>query len=332
MIKLAFIDEIKKENYKQAYLFFGEENYLKRTYSEFLINKFLNESEKTMNLSVFEGKSCNVDSIIDTFNTTPFFSEKRVILVKNSGLFYSGRKDDSDSLAENLKYLPDSSYLIFVEEKIDKRNKLYKTLGEIADFCECKTPTEKEMILFVKNIFKKQNFDLPGNVCAYLLRTVAHNMDSVLQESKKLIDYKYNEKSVSIQDIDDICIKSFELRIFDLLNAIGNKKSELALSIYKNMLLMKEEPIVIISMMARQFRLILLSVKLKQEGKFNSEICSELGIREFALRDYFTQASNFSEKILISALKDLLDTDIKIKTGQINNALGVELLIVRYSA
>ncbi|MDR2938720.1 MAG: DNA polymerase III subunit delta [Clostridiales bacterium] len=328
---MSLVNDLTNGGLKQAYLFYGEEGYLKKYYSGILIARLLQEHEKAMNFDTFEGKGYGIGPIADAFNTLPFMSSHRVILISGSGLFYQGRKADSESLLKEIDYLPETSILIFIEQQVDKRGKLYKKINSIGMAIECKVPSERELSEYIKNLFSKHGYALHNDTCAYFLHAIEHNMGNILNESKKLMDYKYNEKKIDKQDIDEICIKSLDARIFDLLKSIGNKKPQEALHIYRSMLTLKEEPIMILSMMARQFRMILQSIKLKQIGKSNAEICTELGAREFAIREYLSQSHNFSEQNLIDALKDLLDTDVKIKSGILNSIAGVELLIIKYS-
>lgn len=102
-------EDIKTGNFKQIYLLFGEEAYLRQQYKEKLV-KALNPNEDTMNFSRYEGKGIEVKEIIDLCETMPFFADRRVILIENSGFF----KNKCEDLAEYLKELPDYAVLLFV--------------------------------------------------------------------------------------------------------------------------------------------------------------------------------------------------------------------------
>lgn len=130
-------EDIKKGNFKHVYLLCGEEDYLIRQYRERLKNA-LADPEDTMNVSAFEGKETSPKELIDLAETMPFFAERRVILVENSGFF----KKSPEELADYVAQIPDTAYLIFAEETVDKRSRLYKQVKKHGRTVEFKRQTE----------------------------------------------------------------------------------------------------------------------------------------------------------------------------------------------
>ena len=118
----SVLEDIKNQEYKQAYLFFGEEGYLKKQYRNKLLQAW-NPDGDTMNESRFEGKGIDVKEVILLGETMPFFSDRRIILLENTGFF----KNQCSELAEYLNNLPDYLYLLFVEDEVDKRSKMFKS-------------------------------------------------------------------------------------------------------------------------------------------------------------------------------------------------------------
>ena len=116
-----------------------------------------------------------------------------------------------------------------------------------------------------------------------------------------------------------------------MVEAIGNKKTKIALDIYNNMVLMKESPLMILAMIARQFRIILQSKYLSEKGFYKSDIAKKINQREFVVSECLAQSKNFKKKTLLQALEDCLECDINIKTGKVQDKLGVEMIIIKYS-
>ena len=114
-------EDIKTGNFKQSYLLFGEEAYLKHQYKEKLLNA-LNPDGDTMNFSRYEGKGIDVKQVIDLCETMPFFAERRVILLEDTGFF----KNKCEELADYMKSLPEYLVLVFSETEVDKRSRMYK--------------------------------------------------------------------------------------------------------------------------------------------------------------------------------------------------------------
>ena len=107
--------DIKSGNFKQVYLLYGEEAYLKQQYKQNLV-KALNPDGDTMNFNHYEGKGIDVKQLIDLCETMPFFAERRVVLLEDTGFF----KNKCEELADYMKELPDYLYLVFAETEVDK--------------------------------------------------------------------------------------------------------------------------------------------------------------------------------------------------------------------
>ena len=322
-------NDFKTNNFKAVYLLYGEESYMLRHYSKLFTDRLLEDS--MMNRDFFEGKELSVASVMDAANTLPFLSERRLVYVKDSQLLAAGRKDDTEALTKYLPDIPESTIMIFIEQTIDKRNRLYKQIASLGRAVECKIPGEAELIKWLINIFKKKGKEITAQTARILLETVPKGMDAVYAEADKLGDYVGERSLITAEDIQAVCTKSLEARIFDLVADLCSGRTEKALIQYHNMLAAKEQPLMMLAMIARQFRMILQCKASAEKRLSQAEIASSLGLRDFIVRECIKQGQQFSSERLISALADCQDTDIRIKTGLMEAELGVELLIVRYS-
>ena len=322
-----FKEHLKEKNFKAAYLIFGEERFLAEYYAKSLIEMF---GDSPLDSDAFT-EAASAREIIDSADTLPFMSEKRLVTVRGSGLFAAGRKDDSEAVLEYLNSPNESSVLLFVETDVDKRGRLYKKIADSGYAAEFKTPQTDEMSSWVINIFKKNNKAISRQTAFTLLRTVSADMNSVKAEAEKLCAYAGERAEITDKDIEAVCSPSLETRVFDLLNAMGSGQTEKAARLYKNMLLMKEQPIAILTMVIRQFRLV-LQCKLAHERKWGvSQISKELELRSFIVEECIHQGRKYSAETLVAALEECMETDLRIKTGLIEAETGVELLVIRHS-
>lgn len=322
-------NDFKINKFKPVYLLYGEESYLIRHYARLFTEQLLEDS--MMNCDSFEGKEFDINSVIDAANTLPFLSEYRLLYIKDSQLLAPGRKEDTEALAKYLPSIPESTIIIFVENAIDKRNRLYKQIASLGRAVECKIPAEAELIRWLLNIFKKKGKEISPQTARLILETVPKGMDAMYAEADKLGDFVGERNFISPEDIQAVCTKSLEARIFDLVADLCKGQTEKALIQYHSMLAAKEQPLMVLTMMARQFRMILQCKACEEKRMSQTEIAATLNLRDFMVRDCLRQGKKFTEERLISALSDCQDTDIRIKTGLIEGELGVELLIVRYS-
>jgi len=318
---------LNEGNPGNCYLFYGEEKYLISLYENKMKDFIASRGETSVNVDVFWEKE-SVSNILNALETLPFLCDYRLVLVKNSGLFATGRKDDSQAIASGVKNLPDTSIIVFIEDNVDKRNALYKTVSALGGCIEFKRPSESELITWVVREMKAAGVAIEKGAAVHLIRTVGGNMENLSKEMAKLAAYCSLKKTAVITDIDHICTKGLETKVFGLVDALATKNTGLALQIFENLMEAKEAPIMILSLIARQFRLILGCAQ--NIGQTSSEIAAALGAPPFAIKECMKQAGNFSVKELTQALKDCLEADTNIKTGRITDKLALEVLIVKY--
>lgn len=324
-------NHIKNKTFSNIYVIFGEEEYLKNIYEKKLISNIVDENFKMMNFDIFEGKNVNISKIIDACDTMPFMSDYRVVILKNTGLIYDAKKDDTNKLENYLHILPKTTILIFIEEKIDKKLKIFKTISNIGTFHKIGILSENELVNWILSIFKDNNKNISTKEALYIIRNIGFNMEILLNEINKLISFKSSGTKITINDIDNICTKSIESKIFDLINFMSNKDMDNAIKIYKNLIINKTSPFVILNMISRQFRIILQTKYLYNKNYSINNIASELELRDFIVKEAIKQSKNFSIKILLQAINECLEIDNNIKTGKIIDEIAIELLIIKYS-
>lgn len=323
--------DIDENNLKGCYLLFGNEDYLIKTYEERLKNAVVRDKDDMMNVEVFDDRRLSAAKVIDSAETLPFLAEKRFVLVKDSGFFKAGKKDETEAIAKYIGNIPPTTVIVFSESEIDKRNAAYKAVAKFGYAAEMKGLDEKSLIKWIAREFKLKKIAIDAKACAYLIRTTGADMTSIVSEINKLSSYAQDKGKVEIEDINEVCVFNPELKIFEMVGAMGNKNTEKAIEIYRNMILYNEKPMAVLAMITRQFRLMYECSCLVAEGENLPSIAARLGIRDFMARDFLRQSANFSKERLKAALEACLEADVNIKTGKIKDALAVELLLIEYS-
>ena len=321
--------QIKSGNFKPVYLLYGEERYLVKHYEKYISSASIADGEGDMNLDALEGKDFSTSKAVDVATTAPFFAERRVLILRDTGLFESGKKNESEAMAEFLKEMPESAIIIFVESKVDKRSSLYKNVSKLGAAYEFALLKENDLGEWAKRHFKSYDVSIDMGNIYHLIRRVGCDMSSLASEIQKLAMYKGAGNTITPSDIDNVCKKSLELNIFELVDAAATKNAGLALDIFNNLLLMKESPIMVITMIARQFRLILQCKTLREKGLTPPDISQETRLRSFMIADCLRQGEYFSREKLEAAIKGCLEADLNIKTGKMADTLAVEMLILK---
>ena len=320
-------EDLKTGQLNQVYLLYGEEAYLKKQYKEKLRNAIVSPDDN-MNYAYHEGKGINVNEVIDLAETLPFFAERRLIILENTGLF----KSASPELADYLKEMPETTHLLFIETEIDKRNKLYKAVQNKGRVVELGRQDEATLLRWVLSSVKKEEKQISEATVRYFLAKVGTDMENIQKELEKLFCYTMQRTSITTEDVEMICTTQITNQIFDMVNAVADKEQRKALNFYYDLLALKEPPMRILFLLSRQFKLLLEVKTMDQMGYGRKEIAEKAGLNPFVVGKYQVQARAFSEEALRKIMEDSLDTEENVKTGRLNDVLAVELFIMKYSA
>lgn len=316
-------EDLKTGNFKHIYLLYGEEAYLVRQYKDRLRDSLCVEGD-TMNTSVFSGKDISPASLIDLSETMPFFAERRVIFVENSGFF----KKSPEDLAAYLGELPETTYFIFVEEEVDKRGKMYKQVKKFGSVVEFKRQTDAVLMQWILGKLKKENKRITRPVMELFLDKTGTDMELITQELEKLLCYTMEKDVIEAADVEAICANQINGKIFDMVDAIGRKEQKKALDLYYDLLMLKEPAMRILYLVTRHFQILMQLRDMTGKGFDNKQMASKAGVPEFAVRKYLGQAKSFSLTQLEEIVRASVQTDENIKTGQMTDQLAVELLII----
>ena len=318
--------DIKSGNFKQVYLLYGEEAYLKQQYKQNLV-KALNPDGDTMNFNHYEGKGIDVKQLIDLCETMPFFAERRVVLLEDTGFF----KNKCEELADYMKELPDYLYLVFAETEVDKRNRMYKAVKACGSIAEFIRQDEKTLMRWAAGILAREGRKITTRDMELFLTKTGTDMGNIRMELEKLITYTMGQDIVTREDIEEICTTRTENKIFDMVRAVTERNQRRALDLYNDLLTLREPPMRILFLLSKQFRQMCLAKKMAGEGASQNEIATRLGVPSFVARNILACARAYSVEELEQAEEDFVDAEEAVKTGRLQDVLSVELLIVKYS-
>ena len=316
-------EDIKQGRFRQCYLLYGEERYLRRQYRERL-QKALCGDDDTMNTHFYEGKDIPIGEIIDLAETLPFLASRRVIFITDSGLFKSG----GEKMAEYLTQPNETTFFVFTESEVDKRSKLFKTVQSKGYAAEFAVQDENTLKRWITGVLARDGKKLSEDTVRLLLTKTGTDMDNIQTELEKLVCYCMEREVITDSDVESVCTTRISSHIFDMINAIAEKKPRRALELYYDLLALKEPPMRILFLIARQCNLLLQAKELKAGGYDNRAVGSRLGVPPFIAGKYLAQASRFSTSALRNAVEQCVETEEAVKTGRMNDQMSVEILIL----
>ena len=319
-------EDIKTGQFQNIYLLYGEEAYLKRQYKEKLLKAMVTEGD-TMNFSAYEGKDIAQGELIDLAETLPFFAERRVILVEDSGFF----KNSAEELAAYIPEVAESTCFIFVESEVDKRNKLYKQVKKSGRVVCFERQNDEILMRWVGGRLKKEGKAMTRAAYQRFITKTGNDMENIDRELEKLICYCMDRETIEEEQVEAICVEQTENKIFEMINAISEKRQKQALDLYYDLLTLKEPPMRILFLILRQFQKLMLIKELSGQGADSRTIASTAGMPEFAVRKNQRMAGNFTMRQIREAIEDGVEFEESVKSGRMNDRIAVELLIVKCS-
>lgn len=320
------VKDIEKKELRRVYLIYGEEKYLVRNIKNKLIHGIVAEGD-TMNFTRYQGKDFTVREVIASADTLPFFADYRVVLIEDSGFM----KSANDEMAEYIAHIPESTVMIFVESEVDKRNKIYKQVKNAGYICECTRMKNAELVKWVLVRLNKENKKITRENMNYFLEKVGDDMDNITGELDKLLGYTYGREVIEREDIDKVCISEITGKIFEMVDAIGNKNQQKALDLYYDLIAVREAPMKILYMLTRQFHIMLSLKEMTAMGKSAAEMAKNMGVQNFIVNKTLGQCRNFSVQTIRKAIDDCLKMEEAVKMGNMNEKMAVEMVIVKYS-
>ena len=214
---------------------------------------------------------------------------------------------------------------------MDKRNRLYKAVKDKGRIVEMARQDEKTLLYWIAGNVKKEGRQIKETTARYLISRAGTDMENLEKEMEKLFSYTLGKEEITVQDVEEICTTQITNQIFDMVEAVAAKQQKKALDYYYDLLALKEPPMRILYLLARQFKLLMEVKDLAEKRYDKSQIAKTVGLHPFVAGKYMQQSRTFSKQELRRILEDALDTEELVKTGRLNDVMSVELFIVKYS-
>ncbi len=156
-------------------------------------------------------------------------------------------------------------------------------------------------------------------------------MENIATEMEKLLSYTLDKEAIELSDVLEICTETTENRVFDMIRAVTEKQQKAALDLYYDLLSLKEPPMRILFLIAKQFNQMFQLKAMREQGLDNSTVVQRSGLAPFIAKRSLAQAARFELQELKQAVVDCVEAEEAVKTGKLADALAVEMIIVKYS-
>ncbi len=348
----VLLDSIKRRDFAPVYLFHGPEAYLRRLALEKITEALLGEGNEELNLIRLDGEKASAREIVSMAETAPFFSDFRLIIVDRPVQFRgSPGKDrgevdmDPEDNEENAKIgkkasedepltqyiaspMPTSCVVFSSPDPVDKRKKIYKAVGKhgrVVEFAPLKPVDIRRWLDKQAHLAGKK---IESQAADALLTRVGRDLTALHSEMEKLIDHAGEGSVITLDEVKTLTAVPLEESIFSVVDAIGEKNPGKAVSGLKDLLLGRENPQKILSMAARQFRLLLQIKEALAGGCSFGDLAGATGMHPFVVKKVYQQAKGFETGQLIQAIHKLHKIDEDVKGGRLDFTAAMEMFIV----
>ena len=338
-----FMGALRKGPLKHVYLLSGVERYYIDKAKERILELLFPEEGSRDGALLRVSHEMDLDELIGTVETAPFFSDKNVVLLENTTLFREKKSDAADGadgkkkgkspqdkkldrLVALLSDMPDDSYLIFVtSSKADKRKKLYKAVEKAGAVLEAEPVRAWNVNDWLQGKLQSMNRELDREAYAYFANAVSMMQEISLgyldQEFDKLALYA-KDRRISKREIMEVFSGLPEVSLFALMDAISEKNAGKALGLLERQLSDGTYEPLILSLLVRHVRQLWQARLLMAEGIRGKELAKPLELNPFIAEKLGKSAAKFSDEQLRQVFLQLADADYEMKTGQ----AGAELL------
>lgn len=327
--------KIKNGNFSPVYLLFGTEIFLIEEIIHTIINKVLTEEEHDFNLTSFELKETPITTAIEEALTIPFMGSYRVVIVHDPQ-FLTGK--DQSKVEHDLKAfesyitnpVPETIFIIVAPyEKLDERKKIVKLLKKQVEVLDAAPFTDQEMDKWLDGRVKKYKVEITKAGKEKLTQLLGYNLVLIAGEIEKLALYIGSGGIIDEGTVEQLVSKTIEQDVFSLVDHVVHKRKHEALQVFYELIKQKEEPIKILSLLARQFRIIYQVKELSERGYSQQKIAGTLKLHPYVVKLASQQGNLFTKAQLLLFIDELAEADYKIKTGKIDKQLALELFIIK---
>jgi len=329
--------ELKQGKLNSIYLFYGEELYLLENAVKKIKKLF---GELILGINYIQINETNIDNLISDIETPAFGFDKKLIVIKNAGLFKKGTKKNPEAnsqrqkkiaeyIEENIDLINDSAILLFIEEDVSKVD-LQKVIEENGVVCNFERLKPIEIKKRLKGICNLYEVNVSEKELDLLIETSGTNMQSLINEIRKLIEYAGKGGTITKESVEKLATKEFDAIIFDLTDNLGKKDIKEAMRILNELIYNKEPVQKILITLYNHFKKIYLTKLCTEKNRDAISILNLKPNQTFLVSKYKRQAGYFKTNELRKILGELIELDNKYKSGKIDINIGLEAILCAY--
>lgn len=299
---------------KSVYLIYGTQELRLEQALGRLKARLAKVADLDFNLQTFRGESARADEILAACNTMPFMSERRLVIVREVDKL---AKSDVDQIVSYVRDPADTTTLVLVATKIDKRTALYAAVDKIGGVAEYKAPKRSEYPGAVVEMFAARGRSVGRDAAELLVRAVGQDLTRLALEAEKVIAYAGEQRTLSRTDIEQVMSTTAATSVFEFQDAVGSRDARVTLRCASELLAQGETPQGVHAMALRRVRdLVAVQALLARGVSSPLALAAALKRQDWQVRDWPRQAGRFGPGELVRALQAAARADEEMKTSR----------------
>ena len=306
--------------------------YIIKTNSYRLLKEKLNELTKDIdkdNITYLDLTENSIKEIIEECNYTSLFDDKKAIVVNNTNIFNTKYeyKDELEILEKYLNNPNSNTTLVFIADSVSKKKKCVKIINDNNNYFELNSPMDDELKSCVKDYLKKNSYKIETSALNLLLDNLENKYDYILNELDKVMIVK-KDYLITKEDIEKYTISTKCDNIFDFVEYIVKKNETKMIEYLERFINDKNEPAILLSNVATQYRLIYSTKNLSKEGYSEKEIAEMLDVHPYRVKLAKNNSYNYTNSELKERLLYIGKLDEQIKLGLIDKYIALKMFII----
>lgn len=312
------------------YFFYGPETYLMEKKLAAIQKSIIAPGMEEFNRFVFEGKKISLEAVLEAVDQFPQMSEKKMVLVKNSGFFNNAATREYKRLKKVIPELPNDTCLIFTEDQFDKKKEknlnIVEQKGGVVFFDYM--PVSRVEVWLEERFGKAEKRILTRDV-SYMVRLCGQSLGKIGKEYDKVINYVGRRDKITRADIDAVVDKTVEYRVYDMLDNITEGRGGKAREQMKFLQDTREQPTVILGIMVGKLADLLMCKLLREDGLPPQEIAEYFDFKRpmFAVNKTISESKRYGERYLKRMIDKGLKYDLDIKNGRLDGWTAAEMYL-----
>lgn len=294
---------IEQKQFSPFYVLYGTESFLIEEMEQAIIDQALDKEAFEFNFARYDMDETPVELAVEDAETLPFLGEYRVVIIKNP-YFLTG-KTEKKKVEHDLKKLEQyidnpspSAILIFTSdyEKLDQRKKIVKKLKKSGEMLEFAAADEKTIFHLLQDRAGREGAVMTQEANGRLLQLIGPHLAHLVKEVDKMALYVGEEGEITPEVVDLLCAKTLESNVFSLVDKVIKGRMDEGFTILHDLLKQNEEPIRLLALLARQFRIIFQVKQLKESGYTQGQMAKRLRLHPYAVKIASGQGRAFEKR------------------------------------